>query len=70
MTVYTYPLKILLLFTSATYIQVHFRLDFMMEANTMGPDQTAPWRSDLGPYCLEYRLHKNIRKLESRWQLS
>ena len=51
MTVYTYPLKILLLFTSATYIQVHFRLDFMMEANTMGPDQTTPLQSDLGPYC-------------------
>ena len=27
---------------SATYIQVHFRLDFIMEANTMNPDQTAP----------------------------
>ena len=29
-------------FTSAAYIQVHFRLDFIMEANTMDPDQTAP----------------------------
>ena len=24
------------------YIQVHLRLDFIMEANTMNPDQTAP----------------------------
>ena len=31
-----------LLFTSAAYIQVHFRLNFIMEANTMNPDQTAP----------------------------
>ena len=30
-----------------------------MEANTMNPDQTAPWeQSDLGPYCLQYRLPK------------
>ena len=28
--------------TSAAYIQVHFRLDFFMEANTINPDQTAP----------------------------
>ena len=27
---------------SAPYIQVHFRLDFLMEANNMSPDQTAP----------------------------
>ena len=27
----------------------------------MNPDQTAPWeQSDLGPYCLHYRLPKNI----------
>ena len=36
-----------------------FRLNFLMEANTMNPDQTAPWeQSDLGPYCLQYRLPK------------
>ena len=29
-------------FSSAAYIQVHFRLNFIMEANTMNPDQTAP----------------------------
>ena len=30
------------LFTSAVYVQVHFRLHFIIEANTMNPDQTAP----------------------------
>ena len=29
-------------FLSAAYIQVHFRLDFFMEANNMNPYQTAP----------------------------
>ena len=38
-----------LLFASAAYIQVHFRLDFLMEANIMNPDQTAPKeKSDQG----------------------
>ena len=27
---------------SATYIKMHFKLDFNMEDNTMNPDQTAP----------------------------
>ena len=31
-----------LLFTSAAYNQIHFRLDFFMKANTMNADQTAP----------------------------
>ena len=30
------------LYMSAAYIQLHFRLDFVMEANTMNPNQTAP----------------------------
>ena len=30
---------------SVAYIQVHFRLDCIMEANTMNPDQTAPIES-------------------------
>ena len=34
--------KCCLLFMPAAYIQVHFRLDFIIEANTMNPDQTAP----------------------------
>ena len=33
---------------------VHFWLLYIMEANTMDPDQTAPWeQSDLGPYYLQ-----------------
>ena len=28
--------------TSVAYIQIDFRLDFIREANTMNPDQTAP----------------------------
>ena len=31
----------------AAYIQVHFRLDFFMEANNMNLDKTAP--KDIGP---------------------
>ena len=31
---------------SAAYIQMHFRLDLIMEANTMNSDQTTPkWSS-------------------------
>ena len=42
---------------------MHFTLDFFNEANNMHPDQTAPReQSDLDPYCLEYRLPKNIRR--------
>ena len=59
-------------FWSAAYIQVYFRLNFVMEANTMNPDQTAPWeQSDLGPYCLQYRLPKNISRVDNKscdWQ--
>ena len=36
-----FSLKLCLLFTSAAYIQVYFRLDFIMDANTMNPDHTA-----------------------------
>ena len=32
-----------LLFTSVAYIKVHFQLDFIMEANAMKLDQTAPF---------------------------
>ena len=37
-----FDLKMSSAFTSAANTQVHFRLDFIMEANTMSPDQTAP----------------------------
>ena len=52
--------------------KVHFKLDFVMESNNIDPDQTALWidpdqtapkeQSDLGQYCLQYRLPKNISK--------
>ena len=45
------------LFMSAVYTQVHFRLDFIIEANTMNPNQ-----SDLRTYCLQYRLPQNISR--------
>ena len=35
---------------------------FIMEANTMNPDQPAP----LVSYCLKYRLPKNISRQDSR----
>ena len=39
-----YPTSIfVLLFTSATNTQMHFRLDFIIETNTMNADQTAPF---------------------------
>ena len=48
---------------SAAYIQVHFRHDLIMEANTMNPNQTAPREQpDLGPYCLPQILPKNISR--------
>ena len=58
-------MKLLYAYMFAAYIQVHVRLDVIMEANTINPDQTAPIRwdqSDLVLYCLEYRLSKNIGK--------
>ena len=62
------PWKCCLLYMSAAYIQVHFRLDFFMKANSIDPDQTAPKeQSDLGPYCLQYRLPKNISRREEQW---
>ena len=37
-----FVLKILSAFLGLLHIQVHFRLNFSMEANTMNFDQTAP----------------------------
>ena len=44
-----------------------------MEANNICPNQTAsksdlgPWeQSDLGPYCLQYRLQKMISRQEDQ----
>ena len=45
--------------------------NFVMEANTMNPDQTAPKeQSDLGPYCLQYGPLKYMSRRESRRQSS
>ena len=53
---------------SAAYIQVHFRLDFNMEANNRNTDQTVPLqtKSDMSPYCLRYWLPKNISSREEQ----
>ena len=38
-------------------IDVHYKLDFFMEANNMNLIRLLPCeQSDLGPYCLQYRL--------------
>ena len=60
--------KCCLLLTSVAKIQVIFRKDVLMEANKMNPDQTAPKgeQSDLGSYCLQYMLLKNIYKQKIR----
>ena len=51
----------------AAYTQIHFRLDLTAEASNMNPGQTAPKvQSDLGPYCLQYRLTKNINRREEQ----
>ena len=48
---------------SAPNIQVPIKLDFLIEANTMNHDQTAPiGQSDLGTYCLQYKLPKNMSR--------
>ena len=41
---------------SATYIQLHFRLDFFMKANNMNPNSRE--QSDQVPYCLNIGYHK------------
>ena len=38
-----------------------WQLNFITEANTKNPDQT-----DLGLYCLQYRLPKNISRQEKQ----
>ena len=44
---------------------MHFRLDFIMETSTVNPDQTVSCeQSDLGPYCVQYRLPKEKRVKE------
>ena len=40
-----FVLQLLSVFTSFAYIQVHYKLDFFMEANNMNPDQTTLMRA-------------------------
>ena len=48
--------------TSAAYIRVHVRLDYIIQINTKNSDQTAR-KSNLGSYCLQYRAtYKNISR--------
>ena len=47
----------LLLITSTAYIQVHFRQLFIIEANIMNPDQTAPCLQSI-LYCYIYMIRK------------
>ena len=42
-------------FIFVAYFQMHFRLDFIMTANTINPEQE---KSDLGFCCLQHRLSK------------
>ena len=43
---------------------------FTKVKSTMDPDRTVLEQSDQGPYCLQYRLPKNISRRESRQQNS
>ena len=58
------PENVICFFLSAAYIQVHFKQDFFMEANNIYPNQIPREQSDLGPYCLQCRLPKNISRRE------
>ena len=40
---------------SSAYIQVHFRLDFIMEAGTMNSDQAAPLVHIVCNTCIGYQ---------------
>ena len=53
-------------FTSAANIQMHYTR-FYHAHTTMNPDQTATLeQSDMGPYCLQYRLPINISRQEKQ----
>ena len=59
----TLILLILFFRLSAAYIQVHLKLDSFMQAIIQTLIRLLPRKqSDLGPYCLQYRLPKNISR--------
>ena len=50
-------------YQAAAYIKVHFSGDLIMEVNAINPNKTASReQSDLGRYCLPFRLPKNINR--------
>ena len=52
-------------FKPVANIQELLRLNFIKEghSDTMSPNETASKeQSDMSPYCLQYRLHKNISR--------
>ena len=49
-----------LLFTSAAYIQMHFRLLMIIEANTMNPDQTAPLKGAVWSVFILFAIKASI----------
>ena len=49
-------------YTSVAYFQNALQTNFVMEANTIKSDQTDPIeQSDLGSYCMQYRLQADER---------
>ena len=57
-----FVLKCYLLFASAAYIQMYFRLDFIMEANAMNPAQTDAKKAFKSRSILmQYMLPKRLR---------
>ena len=58
---------------SFAYIQMHFRLDFFMEALKMNPNQIAPAPFGavyLDSYCLQYRPLSSTGSILSNTDLS
>ena len=67
----TLPRKCCLPFTSATYIHMNFRLDFIMEANTMNYDQTASNENNLVlVHIVDSICYLNISRRDSGRQKS
>ena len=58
----TLMLLLFILKMSAAYIHLHFRLGSILEASPMNHCV----QSDLGAYCLHYRLPKNISRGEEQ----
>ena len=72
-SIYPYPatifsvLKILSDFYVCCINQVHYRLDLIMEANTMNPDPKE--QSDMGPSHLQWRCLITLSRREEQTQV-